>query len=272
MRLIESGELSLLWPLGYECRGSGAISSILPILALHAWDKDRTSRWTEWACVSQRRLALLGGISRSTVARAMRALEHYHALLETRQRPHPNFPGATVNSYRLRTTLYAKPRETFTRFWGGLFYGGWWRALPTPSARHLYLALCALDPIQDLKAFRQTMATKQGLEYLSPNHWSRIKSEIRQRQAVSYTDLQWYTGMARPTVLDALRILTTPFLVEDSQRLRLVHRGPNTPGKRRWAVPGRKLLRQRWLNFDLLNDPDGLRQIRGEWWPQRVSC
>ena len=268
VRLVTSGELADFWPLEWERRGSGAISSILPILALHARKKDCKSQWTEWASVSQRRLSLLGGVSRSTVARAMTALKDQE-LLETRSRPHPNVLGATVNTYRLCTTLYAERTERFAMVRGSLFYGGWWRVLPTSSARHLYLALCALDPIQDLRAFRRAMANKQGLDSLRPNHWLRMRSEIRQRHAASYTALQSYTGMARPTVLDALQILTTPLRLGDSQTLRFVFRGPYAPGKRRWAVPSRRLLRQGGLDFDLLNDAQGLEKIRGDWWTER---
>src|SRR5687767_5038282 len=51
--------------------GGGAVSSILPVVALHAYPAADTSEWTQWIYLSRRRLAKLSGVDTATVSRAV---------------------------------------------------------------------------------------------------------------------------------------------------------------------------------------------------------
>ena len=75
-RLVTAGLWAKLWRPPGTTRGGGAVTSLLPVLALHAWPGQAGAEpgWTGWTYFSRRRLATLAGLNKDSVTAACQRL------------------------------------------------------------------------------------------------------------------------------------------------------------------------------------------------------
>src|SRR5688572_11023315 len=92
VRLVREGLWARLWRMPDTVRGGGAMTSLLPVFALHTWAEkdDATKEWTGWTYLSRRRMATLAGINKDTATAAMEHLEHL-GILESQRRPRAKY-------------------------------------------------------------------------------------------------------------------------------------------------------------------------------------
>ena len=263
------------WVMNCGSRGSGSVTAVLPILCLSAWPTPG-SEWTRWAYLSRRRIAAVSGICTDTVGKALTSLES-EELLELKQVPYATRRGAYKTQYRLFTEAFyptdtenGKSGEPFVKIGGNLLYGGFWKLLPTCAARHLYLTIACLNPIRDLASFRRGVL--ENAEFaLSERRLLEILTAQRERHPLSLTDLQWKSALTRPTVIHALKILTTPFRLEDGSLWPLVRRGKLKPGKPTWYAPHRRSVLRRHVAYEFLNDAERCRDLQRDIWGELIT-
>lgn len=144
-RLIESGQWAALWK-GQSSRGSGAATSVLPVLALHTFPNPHQpeAKWTPRFRLTYRRLSALAGVNKSTIRPVFDRLVGLHyARLATRRIPHPNPEEESTRtqvSFRLSHDCYPAEGEAYTVLRASLFYSGLWASLPA-AARNVWLVL-----------------------------------------------------------------------------------------------------------------------------------
>lgn len=239
VRLVNEGTWASFWRDTGTRRGGGAVSSVLPVLAVHTWPEKRNGEpgWTPWTYLSQRRIARLAGINKDTVKAALERLVQL-GFAETRRQSREKHQGGREVHFRLSCHLYAHPGEAFARVSAGLIYGGVWSVIPSPASRHLYITLACLDPIKDEAAYLQKVEhdsyghapwweqypevwdEPDDADYLDERVLqSRFLEEQRMKSPLSLADLATASGLPRRTVISALNPL-------------LVSLGPAERGKR----------------------------------------
>ncbi|MGE0554678.1 MAG: hypothetical protein AB7R55_14715 [Gemmatimonadales bacterium] len=264
VRLVTDGTWAELWRADESCRGGGTCSSVLPVLALHTWvgkrsiyGADASGLHTPWCFLSTRRIARLAGVHVDTVAKVFARLEQLE-LLQRQRIPAPKHQGGPPRRlYRLAKTLYPEgEQDRHARLPGTVFYGGAWSMLPTASARHLYVALHALDPVLDEESYTAARA-ESGLER------AEMLAEARGRHPLSLGQLARATGLRRSTVQEALDVLRRPIF--DAGKLALIDSG-ETSSQSSWYAPNRWATTWHW-GADFLNQPAKVRATQGQLWP-----
>ena len=268
VRLAE--DLPGYWMLNGGARGSGSVTAVLPILCLHAWPSPQ-SEWTKWAYLSRRRIASLSGLCKDTVGRVLTLLQG-EELLDLKRIAHPTQCGAYRTEYRLATAAFypvdnvgGKANEPFVTIYGNLLYGGLWRLLPTPAARHLYLTIACLAPIRNPAAFRKALS-KSAEDLLSEEQLAKKIKAYRKKHSLSLSALEWRTGLSRPTVIHALKILTTPIPWSGDSSRSYVRAGKRGTGRPTWFAPHRPFMKDTRVPFEILNDSERVHQLRQELW------
>lgn len=232
-----------LWRADGTVRGGGAVTSLLPVLAVHTWPGKRNmdganagteaeAGWTAWTYLpGRRRLARLSGINKDTVKPAVARLKAL-GLMQTRSVAKDRHKGGVQTFYRLSAVLYARGDEKYARFPANLFYGGTWAVLPTNAARHLYTVLACVDPIGDEDSYLAKIDADHNdrgawwdlydedpqryepyfsKEYKEGTAEALLRRDFlgtKARRRRSLTELQRLSGLTRGTLVEALRILT----------------------------------------------------------------
>lgn len=303
-RLVEEGLLSSLWRREGTSRGGGGATSLLPVLAVHTWPgkkdmdgapaaADDSGRWTGWTSLSSRRTAKLAGIARDTATSAFRQLESA-GLLQRKRVPRDPSIGGFRSYFRLAASLYPSEREPYASVPASLFYSGSWAILPTSAARHLFLVISLLDQVGDEASYLAKIRADDPAEHgpwwdyddVSREWWDRYGyEEIDQllalkflgenaRRPLSLSALQHASGLPRPTVVEALRVLTTPVFGDCAKDgtdyhyppIAMVAKGDAADRVATWYAPDRRALRWRWTP-EFLNDRGGLSALRRKYWP-----
>jgi len=289
-RLVHKGMLASVWSLG-----RGGASSILPVLAVHTWPKQKgaESSWTGYTTLSRRRIATLSGLDKDTVTVGLRSLKSA-GLLQLKRVPRSDHQGGYQTQYRLRSSLYANERERFVPIRACLFYGGTWAVLPTPAMRHLYIVTACLDPIGDEDRYLEKikidgadrdwfnfgstdldLADFSGIEEYEEAVKQRLLDARRSSATVSLSELQRHSGLSRCTVISAIRALLVPIFDANTNDTRpvyppiaLLKTGDSLPRSPTWYVPDRRVNAQYWKP-EFLNDPIKVRDMRRRFWPSR---
>ena len=130
----------------------------LAALAIHVWPKTNESDYTFSFDLSVRRIAALTGFDKNTVVKALRELQAAEWI---------KYEGGSAMSSqkagRFCVSARAYPRggeeatgpgePTFAMVTASLFYGGWMRVIPSPSAKKLLIVAIALVHVQDERAY-----------------------------------------------------------------------------------------------------------------------
>lgn len=272
------GLWAVLWRENGTQRGGGSVTSLLPVLAVHTFpgmtsdalaylcnqarvpipvESRPAEGWTPWACYGHRQLAALSGLDKNTVGRAIDRLVRA-GLAQTTNAPIQPGEARPRQCYRLSTTLYRIPGESFTEFGGRLFYGGQWAVLPTNSARHLYVVLACVDPIKNEDAW-----IAGGYDVDEDDSAKRARDLARKREfhRLSITDIGRLMGVPESTALQARDILTTPYHKEHPTFDREKRNG-NVPT---WYARNTTVRGVRWFP-KYLNDKAEVARVRREHW------
>jgi hypothetical protein len=281
VRLVADGTWAKLWRTPGTIRGGGAVTSVLPVLALHTWpEKDgATAGWTGWTYLSWRRIARLAGMDKDTVTTAITRLRA-DRLLEIDKRPRAKYEGGYKTYYRLATALYPQGDERYAQIPGSLFYGGAWFMLPSPACRHLYVVIACLDPIADERAYLERIAEKTagGWGIFADDEDEAIEDDEKREVVIkakilakrrtsepqSLSDLGRHSGLQRSTVVKALQVLTTPIF--GGREIPLILKGEAAPRTPTWYAPDRRAWDWYWKS-DCLNSPADAERERGRLWP-----
>ena len=215
-----------------KARGGGSATSLLPVLALHAFPSRRQddalldgmdapppkSEWTSWTYLSRRRMAALAGLTKNTVARA---LEHLTGLgvVETFNPKTRTETGLPKCYYRLSHRLFAQNGEPYSQFSARFIYGGVWAMLPLNSARHLFL----------------------------------IAATMERGRKLTIADLQRNSDLGHRTVHEAINVLTATCGAKQGLLAKKTLRPVEEWSGRHW-------------NPELLNDRAKLREVRIVHW------
>jgi hypothetical protein len=259
-RLVIEGTWSHLWRSPGGMRGGGRITSVLPVLGLHAHLK--TGDWTEPFRLSHRRIAALSGVNKDTVGEAIRKLQDL-GFLRRDSRSLGRHLGGLVFEYRLHADLFRREEERFTMLPGTLFYGGTWAVLPTAAARQLYVVLAALDPVKSKDSYWWSL---EGAEHGGVEDPDAELLKRRSTSKASLKDLSELSGLSRNSVIEARRILTTPIFGRGVARsLPLFRRGSfGTPPY--WYERTAEALEWQYTP-EALNEPRKIAQLRETVWP-----
>lgn len=255
---VESGLLARIWDDG-STRGYPTASSILPSLALHAWLKHPVDEWTPFVSLSVRRIAALSGVDKNSVTKVGLPRLEALGLAETRlSRTHARDGGNARLEYRLHRSLFPHgERAHFAQVSGALIYGGHLAMLPKASARHMLLAIMALDPVLDESLLAGWMADEGREEPVARTLARRRESECQ----ATIARLVEVTGLASSTAQQALDVLTRP--LEEAGKAPLVSRTDGRYG--RVYFFNSHDLRWHWT-FSFLNDRPRRRQtVRRIW-------
>jgi hypothetical protein len=277
-RLVTDGLWAELWRDSETCRGGGLVTSLLPVLALHTWTgkrylslapEARAPGWTTYIHLSHRRIARLAGMNKDSVGSAVARLET-RGLLQRRQvAPPPRFGGPPRQEYRLAETLYAMGEDDrWAKLPGNLFYGALWCMLPTPSARHLYVALACLDPVLDEEAMWNKLVG-DGLDGPLGDRQHSL-GRIRAKNPQSMTELMRVTGMSGSTVEEALDLLRTPLFRRKEKGppdLAMVETCEAERQGMRCYFPSRAAQINWHWTPDTVNDRKALEAAREQHWP-----
>jgi hypothetical protein len=271
VRLVKEGLWAQLWRTPGTTRGGGAVTSVLPVLALHTWPEKEgaVSGWTGPSYLSRRRIARLAGVNKETVAAAIHRLVSEELITVTRC-PRAKYEGGYEIHYRLHTSLYPKGDEPYAQLPGTLFYGGIWYMLPSAAAPHLYVVITCLDPIRNEEAYLEALKeTGSGdLDWLGDEEDNEIKDDKereaaieakvlakrRSSEPVSISELVRFSGLQRSTVVEALRVLTTPIYGGKPPSIPLILKGEAPPRTPTWYAPNRRARDWYW-KADFLNSP-----------------
>lgn len=272
-RLVTDGLWAELWRASETCRGGGAVSSVLPVLALHTWtgkrylagtDGDKAVGWTTYNHLSYRRVARLAGLTTDTVGAAFARLAALKLLQRRRVPPPARFGGPARQEYRLAETLYPSgDDDRWAKLPGNLFYGALWAMLPTASARHLYVTLACLDPVLDEDAMRAKLV-EDGLD----DPIGDTLEVIRARHPLSLRAMAEASGMSGSTVEEALGLLQTAlFRPKGSRHLAMVGSCEAERAGMRCYFPERGALTWFWKP-DAINSRKEVAEMRLDNWPQ----
>lgn len=270
VRLVESRQWATMWRAPGTVRGGGMATSILPILAVHAYELSPGGQWTEWHKLSHRRIATLAGINKESVSTAFQHLEAHGVLERRKVVPKRGVGGMPEQQYRLSRQLFPDAEERFVQIGANLFYGGTWSLLPSAAARHMYVALAALDPV----------IHEEGLywklyENDSDKEQDELLAEFRSKHPISIADMEMASGLQRSTVIEALAYLTHPIF--DRGKLPLIRTGVATDGHRRWYALAAAAQGWNWLveapdGSYAINDPKRFAEVRLSTWPQFAAA
>jgi hypothetical protein len=289
-RLVVTGIWRELWRDPETKRGGGAATSVLPILALHVVHYNTgVEKWSPWFYLSTRRIAKLAGINKDTVRIATRRLAQLD-LLRTKRIHRDKYLGGYKLAMSLSSQCFPEEHEHFIKIYGSLFYAGAWAILPRTSCRHLYMILAALDPIGDEDAYFEKIAL--DFTYEDETDWGVLHEQYdlseepsdeevqeiliedrRDREVVSYSELEQHSGLSRSTVASALNALLCPVFGgmtneetgETHRPIALIKTGDSFPDSPNWYVPNRKA-RGWYFVHDLMNDPDAIRKLQLKLW------
>jgi hypothetical protein len=288
VRLVNDGTWAKLWRTPGTIRGGGAVTSVLPVLALHTWPEKEgaTAGWTGWTYLSRRRIAILAGVDKDTATTAITRLRAL-GLLEIDKRPRAKYEGGYKTDYRLATSLYPQGDERYAQIPGMLFYGGSWFMLPSPACRHLYVMIACLDPIADERAYLNRIAeqTNENWGALGDDEDEAIEDDGKREIAIkakilakrrasepqSISDLVRFSGLQRSTVVKALQVLTTPIFggadINGVQYppIALLLKGEASPRTPTWYAPDRRAWVWYWKS-DVLNSPAEAERCRWRLW------
>lgn len=171
-------------------------SSVLLVLVMYAPLLAAGAQWTEWFQLDYARIEALAGVSHGSVVNAFKALRGL-GLIQARRVRSLVDPLHTPQEYRVSARLYTKASERFVRVRAPLITSGAWSAMPSPAARHLWLAVRALDPVQDSASFA---AKLEAMAYMDEDEAAERIADIRQEGAPSVAKLSRITGLSRPAV------------------------------------------------------------------------
>jgi hypothetical protein len=290
VRLVKNETWAKLWRTPGTIRGGGAITSVLPVLALHTWPEKEgaIATWTGPTYLSQRRIARLAGVNKETVAAAIKQLVSYK-LMDVKKRPRAKREGGYKIDYRLNIALYPKGDEPYAQLPAAFFYGGTWFMLPSAASRHMYVVIVCLDPIRNEDAYLDKLkeAGHGDLDWLVDEEGYEIEDD-QEREAVieakvlakrrssepqSISDLVRFSGLQRSTVVEALRVLTTPIFVGREINgvkyppISLVLKGEAPPRTPTWYAPNRRARDWYWhWPPGFLNSAD-VSEVRDLLWP-----
>jgi hypothetical protein len=85
----------------------------------------------------------------------------------------------------------------------------------------------------------------------------------RQSAVLSLTEMESYSGLQRSTVIEALRVLTTPLF--DKHTIPLIAKGEILPRTPTWYIPDRRAWRWRWTS-EFLNAPERIKAEEHRLW------
>jgi hypothetical protein len=254
---VTEGSWAELWK---SARLRGPIASLLPILCLHTFRGFKQSddpHWTGWQHLGIDKLAVLGGVSKSSVHPTLSWLEDL-LLLQLRQGSRRGCGGNGRHplEYRMSLELYATERGTPFRVVPPLlFYGGMWRFLPRASARQLLITMLALDPIADEQAF----VRKHGYQALP---------QIRAERSPRLVRIQEVSGMPSSTLKEAMSILLYPFFNSGAHGYITRHEGNS---RRAYYVFERRSFDTRWTEPQVSLRGTMLHQYRRQHFPELVA-
>jgi hypothetical protein len=273
----------------------GAITSVLPVLALHTWpgQEGAVRGWTGWTYLSRRRVAMLAGLNKDSVGVAYRHLVALK-LMELDRRPRERHQGGVMTYYRLATSLYPEADEPYALMPGTLIYGGVWAMLPSPAFRHLYLVIACLDAIGDEAAYLARIGEDLDGDWdrrADDEDWAiddpaaraaaiqeKLLAAQRARHPLSMRDLVGYSGLQRSTVIDTLRGLFVPMFgnqVDERTGRRdppvaLLKRGEPQPQRPTWYAVDRRAWRW-YVPCEVLNSLEQRYLVRDRFWPRFVD-
>lgn len=267
-RLVLGGEWAKAWRPGNAQSGGGAVASILPVLMLQVWPGAKTEirtplkvypGFTPWVSLSVRRIGKVAGVGRTTAWRSMRSLEQLGwAYVRTLGSADPQ--GGRRTWFCLSEKLWDSELGMYAPVHGHLIYSGTWAMLPTAAARHLYLALSALDPIHHEAGLRLSME-EQSQECDEQDE--RIQ-KLRKRSSITISGLSELTGICRRALPDALAILESPVGVPPNLK-RMIEK--QTDGERTWYVVNRDATAGWHFTTALLNaTPERIEAARRSNW------
>jgi hypothetical protein len=267
-RLVTDGTWARLWR---ERGGGGTVSAILPVLAMHArFDGD--ARWTDWACLSARRIAALSSTTKDAPGMIFAVLERL-GFAVTRPRRRERYEGGHKREFRLSSALFPQRDELFVQVPGGLFYGGFWSLLPTHASRHLLLTLAALDPVRDEKAYSEYLQEVGAVQDGFGGDDADAEVLGRRRSSpLSVSDIEEASGLSRTAVFESLSVLLAPVTQGGVELGRIIERVGDDPGTPRSGRPFSYAFRSSVLdrlqfNPDGLNSRDAVRAFRSINWP-----
>lgn len=255
---VEQGLLARICRDG-SSRGYPTASSVLPCLALHSWLKQPTDDWTPYTALSVRRIAALSGIDKNSVLNVALPRLVELGLADTRlSRAHARDGGNARLEYRLHRSLFPSgDHARYAKVTGTLVYGGILAMLPRASARHMLLAVMALDPVHDETLLAGLMADEDRQEPVAETLARRREADCEATAA----RLVEVTGLASSTAQQALDVLTRPI----DKEAPLVSRTDGRFG--RVYFFNSHALKWHW-KVDLLNDRqwrrDTVRQVWGD--------
>ncbi|MGN6166676.1 MAG: hypothetical protein ACTHQQ_00695, partial [Solirubrobacteraceae bacterium] len=263
--LVEFGTWGSLWREFGTTRGGGTATSLLPVLALHTFPSEQrpaaAGGFTPWGYVAHRRLATLAGINKSSVKGALDQLETAQLVRRRMVAPPARVGGKPRQEYALATQLFPSDGGRFAMIRASLFYGGTWAVLPSAAARHLYVTIAALDPV----IHEPSLAAKL---WETSDDADGDLIEFRARHPSSLAALADLTGLARSTLQDALKVLTTPLFAPNGKKrtLALVRSGSAHNGGR-WYAIDREAAGWGWSNGHL-SKPGALERVRLDHFPE----
>jgi hypothetical protein len=189
--------------------------------------------------------------------------------METQSIAREKHEGGYKVFYRLSATLYARKGERKASLPAGLLYGGTWSMLPTAAARHLYLSIACLDPIDDEEAYLQKIA---GIDLESADAQTALE-EQRARHPLSYRDLERISGLSHSTAVEAVRVLTSAIFggyneIETGEwvpPLALVDKRSRSEREPAWYALNREAMTYAF-NAATLNSSEFRRSFRSQRW------
>ena len=289
VRLVKDGLWAALWRMPGTIRGGGAVTSVLPVLALHTWPEKEgaIAQWTGPSYLSQRRIARLAGVNKETVATAIDRLVSMK-VMKVEKRPRGQYEGGYETHYRLHIALYPKGDEPYAQLPASLFYGGTWFMLPSAAGRHLYVVIACLDPVRNEDAYLNPLkdvgdGNLDGFgdeedndieddEERQATIAAKLRAKRRSSEPQSISDLVRFAGLQRSTVVEVLRVLTTPIFGSREingvkyPSIPLVRKGEAPPRTPTWYAPDRRAWRWHW-KADVLNSPADVEKERWRLWP-----
>lgn len=269
-RIVTDRSWARLWR-EFGKRGGGTMASVLPVLALSSYPDAPNiagsdlpapdEGFTPWAYLPVRRIGKLAGIDKDTAQRAMRSLERL-GWAQLRTVACRDSAGGRKVWYRLSRKLFPAAGEPYAMIPGQLIYSGTWMMLPTSKARHLYLALAALDPIYDEEKLKAAFDSEHGIG--DDEEQDDKVRKLREKGAVSWSSLIGLTGLCRSSLDEALAILITPLFNKNSIPLIRCGGKQRTP---RWYRVEKDAFGWHWTVDFLNSDPKALDVHRRQLWP-----
>ncbi|MFN9576901.1 MAG: hypothetical protein ACK6AH_10105 [Gemmatimonadota bacterium] len=192
-------------------------SAVLPVLAYHAHSVRLTDGWTPAFGLNERRLALLAGVGRGSIAQAVSGLEALGLVRRTLERRR----GIAHARYTVAAACFPIGSEPWRRVPGSYFYGRLHAYHAHHATRWAFFAVFARDAVADEDAVRGA-AHARGDDVAEEN---RQLASIREERPVRASHVADASGLSGRHAERALALLGT---LADGDRVPLVGHTPTT--------------------------------------------